>query len=124
MNVNEINAGILAYLGDSVYEVKIREHLLKKKMGKANVLNKEANLYVSANNQSKILDALLDKNIFNESELYTINRARNYKTHSKPKNSNIIDYKKATALEALFGMLYLKNDYERINEIMKEILGD
>lgn len=124
MNVNEINAGILAYLGDSVYEVKIREHLLKKKMGKANVLNKEANLYVSANNQSKILDALLDKNIFNESELYTINRARNYKTHSKPKNSNIINYKKATALEALFGMLYLKNDYERINEIMKEILGD
>ncbi len=124
MNVNEINAGILAYLGDSVYEVKIREYLLKSKIGKANALNKEANKYVSAINQSKILDSLLEKNIFDENELYTINRGRNYKTHSKPKNSNIIDYKKATALEALFGMLYLKKDYERINEIMKEILGD
>ena len=79
---------------------------------------------MSAINQSKILDSLLEKNIFDENELYTINRGRNYKTHSKPKNSNIIDYKKATALEALFGMLYLKKDYERINEIMKEILGD
>lgn len=124
MNVNEINAGVLAYLGDSVYEVLIREYLLKKKMGKSNILNKEANKYVSANSQSKILDTLLEKNIFNENELYTINRARNYKTDSKPKNSNIVDYKKATALEALFGMLYLKNDYKRINEIMKEILGD
>lgn len=124
MNVNEINAGVLAYLGDSVYEVKIREYLLKNKTGKANILNKEANEYVSANNQSRILDTLLDKNIFNENELYTINRSRNYKTHSKPKNSSIVEYKKATALEALFGMLYLKKDYERINEIMKEILGD
>ena len=48
MNVNEINAGVLAYLGDSVYEVLIREYLLKKKMGKSNILNKEANKYVSA----------------------------------------------------------------------------
>ncbi len=124
MNINEINAGILAYLGDSVYEVKIRNYLIEKKYGNVNVLDKEAIKYVSANNQAIILDNLISKKIFTDEELYTINRARNYKPNSKPKNTSIKIYKKATALEALFGMLYLKKDYERISYIMKEILGD
>lgn len=124
VNINEINAGILAYLGDSVYEVKIRNYLIEKKYGNVNVLDKEAIKYVSANNQAIILDNLISKKIFTDEELYTINRARNYKPNSKPKNTSIKIYKKATALEALFGMLYLKKDYERISYIMKEILGD
>lgn len=124
MNINEINAGILAYLGDAIYEVKIRNYLIKKKYGNVNILDKEAIKYVSANNQAIILDNLISKKIFTDEELYTINRARNYKTNSKPKNTSIKIYKKATALEALFGMLYLKKDFERINYIMKEILGD
>lgn len=124
VNINEINAGVLAYLGDAVYEVKIRKYLIKKRLGNANLLDKEAVKYVSANNQALILDRLISKGIFTEDELYTIGRARNYKPNSKPKNVTIKIYKKATALEALFGMLYLKEDYERINVIMKEILGD
>lgn len=124
MNINEVNAGVLAYLGDAVYEVKVRNYLIEKKYGNVNMLDKEAIKYVSANNQAIILDNLISKKIFTDEELYTINRARNYKTNSKPKNTPIKIYKKATALEALFGMLYLKKDYERINYIMKEILGD
>lgn len=124
MNINEVNAGVLAYLGDAVYEVKVRNYLIEKKYGNVNMLDKEAIKYVSANNQAIILDNLISKKIFTDEELYTINRARNYKTNSKPKNTPIKIYKKATALEALFGMLYLKKDYERISYIMKEILGD
>lgn len=124
MNINEVNAGVLAYLGDAVYEVKVRNYLIEKKYGNVNMLDKESIKYVSANNQAIILDNLISKKIFTDEELYTINRARNYKTNSKPKNTPIKIYKKATALEALFGMLYLKKDYERINYIMKEILGD
>lgn len=124
VNVNEINAGVLAYLGDSVYELKIRNYLVLKKRCKANLLARESISYVSALNQANFLDVLISKNILTESELYTINRARNYKTNSKPKNTSIKIYKKATALEALFGMLYILGDDKRINEIMKVILGD
>lgn len=122
--VNLINAGVLAYLGDSVYEIHIRNYLINKKIGKVKDMDKEAINFVSAVNQAKILDALMEKNIFTEEELYTINRARNYKPNSKPRYVDIKTYKKATALESLFGMLYLTKNAERINIIMKEILGD
>ena len=84
MNINEINAGVLAYLGDSVYELEIRNFLLKKKLGKAYDLQQESLNYVSAKNQAIFLDNLLEENILTEDELYTISRARNYKTNSKP----------------------------------------
>lgn len=124
MNINEINAGVLAYLGDSVYELEIRNFLLKKKLGKAYDLQQESLNYVSAKNQAIFLDNLLEENILTEDELYTISRARNYKTNSKPKNTDIKIYKKATALEALFGMLYIKKDINRIKEIIKYIVGE
>ena len=124
VNVNEINAGILAYLGDAVYELQIRNYLITKNISHVNDLDKESVNYVSAVSQARILEELMKKTVFNDAELYTINRARNYKPNSKPKYTDIKTYKKATALEALFGMLYLQNNYERINLIMKEILGD
>lgn len=124
MNIDEINAGVLAYLGDAVYEYKIREYLVKKGLGDAHKLQREALNYVSAEKQAEYLEKILGKNILTEAEIYTLGRARNYKTNSKPKHTDIKTYKKATALEALFGMLYLKQDYNRINEIMKEIVGD
>ena len=124
MNINEINAGVLAYLGDSVYELEIRNFLLTKKLGKAYDLQQESLNYVSAKNQAIFLDRLLENYSLTEEELYTISRARNYKTNSKPKNTDIKIYKKATALEALFGMLYIKKDINRIKEIIKYIVGE
>lgn len=124
VNINEINAGVLAYLGDAVYEQKIRNYLVNNHFGKASYLQKEAIKYVSAKSQANILEILLEKQILTEEELYTIGRARNYKTNSKPKNTDIKTYKKATALEALFGMLYLEKNYDRIDDIIKEIVGE
>ncbi len=124
MNINEINAGVLAYLGDAVYEVLIRNYLTDKFKLKANELQKKAIEYVSAESQANILDNLINKNVLTEEELYTVGRARNYKTNSKPKHADIKTYKKATALEALFGMLYKNKDINRIEKIMKEIIGE
>ena len=123
MTINEINAGTLAYLGDSVYELEVRSYLVSKYSLKPNELQKEAVKYVSAEAQSLLLDKLIDKNILTEDELNCVLRARNYTPHSKPRRVDIKTYKKATALEALFGMLYIYNK-ERINEIMKEIKGE
>lgn len=123
MNINEINAGVLAYLGDAIYEYKVREYLVRNKIGDANKMQKEALKYVSAVKQAEHLEKILEKNLLTEKELYTVGRARNYKTNSKPKHADIKTYKKATGLEALFGMLYLNGNYDRIEEIMREILG-
>ena len=110
MEANLINAGALAYLGDSVYEVEIRNYLVLKGINNANKLQKEAVKYVSAYAQADILEKLINEDILNEDELYTVGRARNYKPNSKPKHTDIVTYKKATALEALFGMLYINKN--------------
>ena len=124
MNYKDINPGVLAYIGDAVYELEIRKYLIESGSMKVNTLDKVAVNYVSAVSQSKILDNLIDKKILTEEELNCVTRARNYKPHSKPRYVDIKTYKKATALEALFGMLYLHDNKKRINEIMKEIKGE
>jgi len=117
-----MNSLTLAYIGDAIYELYIREHLINKGIVKVNELQKEAIKYVSAANQSNILHALLDKNFFNSKELDIIGRARNHKGTRHPKNTDVITYKHATAFEAIIGYLYLE-DKERLDELMKEVIG-
>ena len=123
MNTDIINPKVLAYIGDAVYEVMIRSYLLKVKTNDLNKLQTLKIKYVSAKNQALILDDLINNNLLNEEELQTVKRARNTKVSSKPKNTDIITYKKATALEALFGKLYLEEDLKRIEELKNIILN-
>lgn len=122
MNLNEINSLVLAYVGDSYYDLLVRKYLISLKINKVNDLQKESLKYVSAKSQADILKKLLEKNIFSDLELDVIKRARNCKTHSKPKNCDIITYKHATALEAVIGYLYLNEETDRIEEIFKEVI--
>ena len=122
MNVLEINVLVLAYLGDTIYENYIRRHLINSGIGNVNDLQKNATNYVSAVNQAKFLTEMMEANFLLEEELDVVRRARNYKTTSHPKSCDIITYKYATGLEALIGYLDLKNNKERIEEIMKFIL--
>ena len=122
MNVLEINVLVLAYLGDTIYENYIRRHLINSGIGNVNDLQKNATNYVSAVNQAKFLTEMMDLNFLSSDELDVDKRARNYKTTSHPKSCDIITYKYATGLEALIGYLDLKDNKERIDEIMKFIL--
>ena len=123
MNVDLINVITLAYLGDSIYEVYVREYLIKKGIAKVEELQKEAVKYVSAKSQSKILSYLIDNNILTDIELDIVKRGRNYKRTSHPKNTDIITYKMSSGFEALIGYLYLNNNKDRLDEIMNYILG-
>ena len=118
----EINSLVLAYLGDTIYEDYIREYLIKKGIASIKELQEASMDYVSAKSQARILEELINKNIFNEEELEIIKRARNHKTISHPRNCDIVTYKYATGFEALIGYLKLEGKEERINEIMKSIL--
>lgn len=120
----DYNSLTLAYLGDSIYEVYIREYLIKKGIVKVNNLQHEAINYVSANSQRKILENLINDNYLTEDELTVMNRARNHKGTRHPKNTDIITYKYATALEAIFGYLYLEHNIKRIEEIINYIVKE
>ena len=124
MNVLEINVLVLAYLGDTIYENYVRHYLINKGIGNVNDLQTESINYVSAKNQAAYLEKMINDNFFSEEELSVIKRARNYKSNSHPKNTDIITYKHATALEAIIGYLDLKDNKNRIDEIMKYILGE
>lgn len=124
MKNKELNVLALAYLGDAVYEIYIRKHLINKGIVKVNELQKEAIKFVSASGQALYLKKLIALNFFDQEELDIINRGRNHKGNRHPKGCYIITYKYATALEALIGYLYLENKIDRINKIMKEIIGD
>ncbi|MDD2181450.1 MAG: ribonuclease III domain-containing protein [Bacilli bacterium] len=124
MKPKEMNVLALAYLGDSIYENYIRLHLLKSGISKVNDLQKKAVNYVSARAQSEYLTKLINQEIFNEEEISIIMRARNHKSKSKPKNTDILTYKYATALEAVIGYLYLENKIEKLDKIMNLIIGE
>ena len=121
MEAKNRNSLALAYIGDAIYEVYIREYLLEQGLEKVNKLQREATKYVSARGQASYLKMMIDDNFLTEEELSIVMRARNHKTNSSPKNTDIVTYKNATGLEALVGCLYLEKKYDRIAEIMNYI---
>lgn len=124
MDTKEINVLVLAYLGDTIYENYVRRFLIKSGIANVNDLQKKAVSFVSAPNQAKFVTKMLDNNFLNSDEMDVFKRARNYKSTSHPKSCDIITYKFATGLEAIIGYLDFENKKERINEIMKFILGE
>lgn len=112
---------VLAYLGDAVYELYIREHLINAGISNVNELQKESLKYVSAKSQRNILEHLEKENFFTEEEIDIIKRGRNAKSH-RSKNVDIITYKKSTGLECLIGHLHINNK-ERLDLLMNRIVG-
>ncbi len=119
-----LNPLVLAYLGDSIYEVYIRKYLIDIGNIKVNDLQKAATKYVSAKSQASILNKLVDNDILKPNELDIVRRGRNAKSHKAPKNTDVVTYKQATGFETLIGYLYLENNIARIDEIIKEIIGE
>ena len=123
-SVNSVNSLVLAYLGDSVYELLIRDYFIKQGLNKVNNLQNVVTKYVSAKAQSKYIAYLMNNNLLKDDEIDIVKKGRNAKVFSHPKNTDILTYKWATALECLFGYLYIKNDTKRINEIINIIIGE
>ena len=121
MNVNLVNPLVLAYIGDAIYELKIRSMLVYSKINKVNDLQKECTKYVNAKGQAEFMNKLIKSNFLSEKEIDVYKRGRNSKVNSHPSNTDIITYKCATGLEAIFGYLYLTCSYERIDELVKYI---
>ena len=116
------NGESLAYIGDAIYEVKIREYLLQKGYQDVNKLHKYAIKFTSGENQSKIVDYLIGQNMLTEEEISYFKRGRN-SSHSKNRRSiSVISYKKATGFEAMIGFLYLSGQQERLEFLLNYII--
>ena len=124
MDTRNINIITLAYMGDAVYEVYIRKALIEKNIALVDDLQKVAVNYVSAKSQSKILNLLIDNGVLTLEEMDIVKRGRNYKRASHHKNTDILTYKNSTGFEALIGYLYLNNNKERLDNIMKIVLEE
>lgn len=110
---------VLAYIGDTIYESYIREYLIRKNINKkVNDLHKSAVKYVKAKAQATIMHELEME--LTEEEFRIYKRGRNQKSHTSPKNADIIDYKHATGFEALVGYLHLGNEKERLDYIISK----
>ena len=110
--LSQISAANLAYLGDCVFELYVREYLVKTGVRSPSV---EALKYVTAKVQSAVSDKILP--MLSEEEEAEFKRGRNIGHSNTPKSSTVLEYRRATGLEALFGWLYLSGKNDRLREL-------
>jgi len=118
MDVKQVKSLTLAYMGDAVYELYVREHLVQSGQVKPNQLHQKAVQFVSAKAQAKIILNWLEEGFLSEEEERVVYRGRNAKSGSIPKNTSVQTYRYSTAYEALIGYQYLMGNEERLNEIL------
>ena len=120
LDVDLSNGNILAYIGDSVMTLKVREFLVSEGYTKAKVLQERSTNYISAKAQADVVANMLDTNFFNEKEKEIYRLGRNYKGHTKAKNVDVQTYKMASGFEAVWGYWYLSNNPQRLKEIWEK----
>ena len=112
------NVLVLAFVGDGLWTAYVRTHLAKNSLENSGKINKTANLYVKAESQAIVYDALASE--LTESELDVGRRARNAKLHHTAKNASIEDYRTATSFESVLGYVFMSGDLDRLEELMKK----
>ena len=113
----KMNTVALAFLGDGVYELYIRDILVNSGITDPGALHRACTKYVRAESQAAALKDMM-KEFLTEEELGLVKRARNHKTPNRSRSAGPVEYKLATAFEALVGYYYLKGDSKRLEEIM------
>ncbi len=121
INPKQLSPLNLAFVGDCVYEMLVRETLVCDANRPVNDLHRESVKFVSAKAQTEAFGKI--KDILTEKELVQFKRGRNAKTGHTPKSASEAEYHTATGLEALFGYLYLTGNTDRIRELFTIING-
>ncbi|MGI6664097.1 MAG: Mini-ribonuclease 3 [Christensenellaceae bacterium] len=116
------NILVLAYAGDTVYDLYVRTALLKDSRAHVGALNDMATRIVNAKAQADIVEKLMP--ILTEEEQAIYKRGRNAKPGTVAKNMSLADYKSATGFEAVIGYLYLSGEKARVEELMGYVLKE
>ena len=107
----------LAYIGDSIYDLIIKNLVVNRGNKQVNKLHKETSSLVQASTQSLMMRTMQEH--LTEEEHAVYKRGRNAKTVTPAKNQSVTDYRRATGFEALLGYLYLKKDWKRLLDLVK-----
>lgn len=117
-DVNQVATSALAYLGDCVIELRVRNYLVAERgLSSAASLNREALNFVRASAQSEAMNYI--EPLLDEDELTAYRRGRNIGHTNVPKSASVSEYRRATGMEALFGYLHLQRKEERIDLLFR-----
>ena len=119
VDAKQLSPLTLAFIGDTVYDLLVRESIVCDANRPVNDLHTQAVKSVKASAQSLAVKQIMPH--LSEDELSVFKRGRNAKPGSVPKNANVGDYHKATGFEALVGYLYLKGEFDRLFAILSVI---
>ena len=118
--INRLNTTTLAYLGDAVFEVIVREKIVTEKPGDVGRAHHTAVRYVSAAGQARAAKEMVTSGFLTEDEIKIYKKGRNHRAMSRPQHADPKEYKIATGFEALLGWLYLADERQRLREIAAE----
>lgn len=119
VNAKQLSPLNLAFIGDCIYEILVRENLVTSANRPVNDLHKESVKYVSAKAQTKAFEKI--EALLSEEEMAVFKRGRNAKVGHNPKSASTQEYHIATGVETLFGYLYLTDNMQRIKELFNVI---
>ena len=122
MNPDLLNGSTLAFVGDAILSLSVRDYLVKLGITKTKELQNRSIQFVSANAQAKFILGLIKENYLSEAEVKMFMRGRNHKSDNKAKNADIVTYRQSTGFEALLGYLYLTENHTRLNEIWLKMI--
>ncbi len=121
MTPETLNGATLAYLGDAVLEIMVREKVIESGVTDVGRLNDMARTFVKATEQSNALNNIID--LLDEEEMSFFKRGRNSKGHT-PKSASTVEYRRATGLESLFAFLYMKGRKDRLKFLFEKAYND
>ncbi len=108
----------MAYIGDAIYDLIIRTVVVERGNRSANDLHRQTTQFVKAGTQAKMIETLADLLTEEEAEIYRW--GRNAKFYTKAKNASLVEYRRATGMEALLGYLYMAGRTDRLLELVRE----
>ncbi len=118
IRANNLSPVVLAFIGDAVYSLFVREKLVFKSDYKTGELNRLATAEVNAKAQANFIKEILP--LLTEEEIAVFKRGRNAKKTTKSKSATVADYNSSTGFEALIGYLYVIGEKERINFLLNK----
>ena len=116
-DAKQLSSIALAFVGDAVYSLYVRQKLVESNDSKTGELNKISSEIVCAKAQSKRIIELMS--ILTEEEIAIFKRARNAKKGAKAKNASVVEYNNSTGFEAVLGYLYLTGNSQRLEYILE-----